>query len=89
MTQIKVKNIGEAVTEFNRELNYYYSRKVSDDGDNIYFGDGAMLCYLGELEEAMNEGTDLAWELGYIEETGRPASFEPSESWAKKYLSFE
>lgn len=81
------KDYEQAVEAFNNELNDYYEKHIDDE--RPYFGNGAMGEYLSELEDALNEGTDLTWELGKNERSGYVASFAPSEEWEKEYLLIE
>lgn len=84
MISIAIENMESAVCDFNNQLNNYYQSKVANE--RPYFGYGAMLDYIEQLSDAMNEGTDLTWEIGKTERSGYVASFSPSEQWEKKYL---
>ena len=77
----------QAVEAFNNELNDYYEKHIADD--RPYFGNEAMCEYLSEFEDALNDGTDLTWELGKKERNGYVASFSPSEEWEEKYLEID
>jgi hypothetical protein len=78
------KDFEKAVEAFNNELNNYFEREV--ESVRPYSSDNPMLSYLNELEDALNDGTDLTWELGKKTRTGYVASFAPSEEWQEKHL---
>tara|TARA_Y100000114_G_scaffold106538_1_gene99820 strand:- start:828 stop:1106 length:279 start_codon:yes stop_codon:yes gene_type:complete len=80
-------NFERAVQAFNNQLNDYYEKDIAND--RPYFGNGAMLDYLSELEDALNDGTDLTFELGKKTRRGSVATFEPCEAWKEKYLLVE
>ena len=85
VTIVSIKdNYQKAKEAFNNELNDYFEKQV--ENDRPYFSDGAMLEYLSQLECAINNGTDLTWELGKKTRTGYVATFEPSEKWQETYL---
>lgn len=88
MFSVKIKNgYDQAVEAFNNELNDYFEREV--ESVRPYSSDNPMLSYLNEFEDALNDGTDLTWELGKKERNGYVASFAPSEEWEQAYLSIE
>ena len=88
MFSVTIKNDYEyAVEAFNNELNDYYEKHIDDE--RPYFGNGAMGEYLSEFEDALNDGTDLTWELGKKTRTGYVASFTPSEEWQEKHLEID
>ena len=88
MKTVTIKNDYEqAVEAFNNELNDYYEKHVADE--RPYFGNGAMGEYLSEFEDALNDGTNLTWELGKNERSGYVASFAPSEEWEEKHLEID
>ena len=78
------KDYSNAVEAFNNELNNYHEKDIANE--RPYFGDGAMLEYLDELEDALNDDTDLTWELGKKTRTGYVATFKPSSEWDEMYL---
>lgn len=77
----------QAVEAFNNELNDYYEKHIADD--RPYFGNEAMCEYLSEFEDALNDGTNLTWELGKKTRNGYVASFSPSEEWEEKHLEID
>ena len=88
MITVTIQNDYEqAVEAFNNELNDYYEKHVDDE--RPYFGNEAMGEYLSEFEDALNDGTDLTWELGKKTRTGCVASFAPSEEWEEKHLEID
>ena len=88
LTRTTIKtDYDKALQAFNNELNEYFEQSVANE--RPYFGDGAMLSWLGELEGALNEGANLAWELGKKTRTGYVATFEPSEGWQETYLQID
>ena len=88
MISVKIKNgYDQAVEAFNNELNDYHEKHIADE--RPYLWEASMLEYLDELEDALNEGTDLTWELGKKTRNGYVASFAPSEEWEQAYLSIE
>lgn len=88
MFSVTIKNdYDQAVEAFNNELNDYYEKHIDDE--RPYFGNEAMCAYLSEFEDALNEGTNLTWELGKKERSGYVASFSPSEEWEEKHLEID
>jgi len=88
MKTVTIKNDYEqAVEAFNNELNDYYYYHIDDE--RPYFGNEAMCDYLSEFEDALNDGTDLTWELGKKTRTGYVASFTPSQEWQEKHLEID
>ena len=88
MKTVTIKNDYEqAVEAFNNELNDYFEREI----ENVrpYSNDNAMLSYVNEFEDALNDGTDLTWELGKKTRTGYVASFTPSDEWQEKHLEID
>ena len=88
MKTVTIKNDYEqAVEAFNNELNDYFEREI----ENVrpYSSDNAMLSYVNEFEDALNDGTDLTWELGKKTRTGYVASFTPSDEWQEKHLEID
>ena len=87
MFSVTIKDYDQAVEAFNNELNDYFEREV----ENVrpYSSDNPMLSYVNEFEDALNDGTDLTWELGKKTRTGYVASFAPSEEWQEKYLEID
>ncbi|QDP60118.1 MAG: hypothetical protein Unbinned1473contig1001_42 [Prokaryotic dsDNA virus sp.] len=88
MFSVTIKNdYDQAVEAFNNELNDYFEREV----ENVrpYSSDNPMLSYVNEFEDALNDGTDLTWELGKKTRTGYVASFAPSEAWQEKHLEID
>lgn len=87
MFSVTIKDYEQAVEAFNNELNDYFEREV----ENVrpYSSDNPMLSYVNEFEDALNDGTDLTWELGKKTRTGYVASFAPSEEWEEKHLEID
>ena len=87
MYDISIQDYDQAVEAFNNELNDYYEKHIADE--RPYFDNGAMGEYLSELNDALNDGTNLTWELGKKERNGYVASFAPSKEWEQAYLLVE
>ena len=81
---IMQKNWTVAVHEFNKQLNDFHEQQIGPD--RPYSGDGAVLEYIEQLEQSLNEKTDLTFELGKKTRRGHVASFVPSVEWQRAFL---